>query len=59
MEYHSHKCIATKMLIVGIVLILVRIYTQWDMWIVIAILILIKGLIMLFMPENCCKAKKK
>ncbi len=49
------------MLIVGIVLILVRLYTGWDIWVVIGAILVIKALLILLIP-GCCEApttKKK
>ena len=52
MEGHfAPKDMAIKLLVVGIILILVRIYTRWDMWIVISVLLIIKAIIMLVMPN--------
>ena len=41
---------AWKMLIVGLVFILVRLYTAWDIWVVIGVLMTIKALMMFMMP---------
>ena len=58
MEGHMHKHIAIKLLVFGAVLILVRLYTEWDIWVVIGTLLILKALIMFFHP-GCCKEKKK
>jgi len=50
MEGHSHKGIALKMLILGIILILVRLYTAWDIWIVLGVLAIIKAIMLFMMP---------
>ena len=52
---------ATKLLIVGIILILVKLYTPWDMWLVVGTLLIIKAIILYIMPVCPCntKAKKK
>ena len=60
MENHTPQCIAAKMLVIGIVLILVRLYTQWDIWVVIGAILVIKGILMFLMPMGkCTKPKKK
>jgi hypothetical protein len=41
---------AWKMLIVGLVFILARLYTTWDIWVVIGVLMIIKALMMFMMP---------
>jgi uncharacterized protein YjeT (DUF2065 family) len=55
---HTPKCIGMKMLVLGIVLILVRLYTTWDIWVVLGVLAVIKGLILLLMPNCCCDKKQ-
>ena len=55
------RCIAMKLLVAGLILVLVRNYTNWDMWIVVGALLIIKAVILFIMPNCCCntKAKKK
>jgi hypothetical protein len=53
------QCIAVKLLIIGIVLILVRMYTTWDIWVVIGTILIIKALMMFIMPTCMCATKKK
>lgn len=48
------KLMALKLLILGIILILVRLYTSWDIWVVLGVIVIIKALIIFLMP-----AKKK
>jgi len=50
-----------KLLVAGLILVLVRNYTNWDMWIVVGALLIIKAVILFIMPNCCCntKAKKK
>ncbi|MFH1182318.1 MAG: hypothetical protein V1702_05135 [Candidatus Woesearchaeota archaeon] len=57
--HHSHQCIACKLLVLGIVLILVRLYTSWDMWVVIGTLAVIKGILLFMMPVCPCGTKAK
>ena len=58
MEY-PHKMIAGKMLILGIILILVRLYTSWDIWIVIGALLIIKAVVHFAVPHTCCEESTK
>jgi len=53
------QCMATKLLVLGIILILVRLYTSWDMWVVIGALLVIKGVIIYAMPACKCQTTKK
>lgn len=56
---HTAKCWAMKMVVVGVIIILVRLLTTWDIWIVLGTLAIIKGLIMFFMPACPCKCEAK
>ncbi len=49
------RCIAAKLLILGIILVLVRLYTQWDIWIVLGVILIIKAIIMFIMPVCPCQ----
>ena len=51
------RCMAMKLLVMGIVLILVRLYTAWDIWIVIGALLVVKGVLLFMMPVCRCNAK--
>jgi len=56
MENHTHKGMATKLLVAGILLILVRTLTEWDMWVVVGAILIIKALVMYSM-SGCCQKK--
>ena len=53
-EHMRHK--APVLLVIGLVLILIRLYTNWDIWVVIGALLIIKAIIMFAHP---CKANYK
>jgi len=54
------QCKALKLLVIGIVLVLARLYTAWDIWVVIGTILVIKAIILLIRPIcPCNKAKKK
>lgn len=60
MESCTSRVWATKMLIVGIVLILVRLYTNWDIWIVIGALIVLKAILLYLTPASSnAKTRKR
>ena len=59
MENCTPKCWAMKLLVLGIVLILVRIYTAWDIWVVLGAVLIIKGFLLLVMPNCGCQVKTK
>lgn len=44
------KLMALKLVILGLVLILVRLYTAWDIWIVLGVIVILKALMILIMP---------
>ena len=50
---------AMKMLVFGVILILVRLYTLWDIWVVLGTLLVIKGVLLLIMPNCKCQTKPK
>lgn len=46
------KCHGAKWIVLGIILILVRwYYPLWDIWVVLGVLILLKGIMKLAMPS--------
>jgi len=60
MDECTPQCKAMKLLIIGVVLVLARLYTAWDIWVVIGTILVIKAIILLIMPVcPCNKAKKK
>jgi len=59
MEHCTPKCMAAKMLIIGIVLILTRLYTQWDIWVVIGTILVVKAVLLFMMPSCKCQTTTK
>jgi len=60
MEEHTHHHKGKKavmLLIFGLILILVRLFTQWDIWVVIGALMILKGVFMAVM-SMCCQGKE-
>lgn len=51
------KHFAAKLIVAGAIIILVRLYTSWDIWVVIGALMILKAILLLCHPA--CKAKKK
>ena len=49
-ECCSGKMWALKLIVLGIILIYVTLYTTWSIWVVIGVLAIIKGIIVLVMP---------
>ena len=54
---HTPQCIASMLIVLGMVLILVRLYTTWDMWVVVGAILIVKGAIHVIMPKCCCQTK--
>lgn len=52
-------CKGIKLLVLGIVLILVRLYTAWDIWMVVGVLLILKALMLFIMPVCPCGGKAK
>jgi membrane-bound ClpP family serine protease len=59
MEHCTPQCMALKLLILGIILILVRVFTAWDIWVVLGVLLIIKAVILFLMPTCPCTKKHK
>ncbi len=57
MEDCIPRCKATKLLVLGLILLAVRLYTSFDMWIVIGALLVIKGILLYIMPVCACTKK--
>lgn len=53
------RCMAIKLLVLGIILILVRLYTSWDIWIVLGVLAIIKAIMLFAMPVCPCQTQNK
>ncbi|MDP2749205.1 MAG: hypothetical protein Q8O89_00040 [Nanoarchaeota archaeon] len=58
-ECCTPQCKAMKLLIAGLILILVTVYTTWNIWIVIGAMMVIKAIIMFAMPNCPCHGKDK
>jgi len=50
---------AVKMFVVGLILILITLYTNWDLGLVLGVLVIIKGLLIAFMPMHSCSCETK
>jgi hypothetical protein len=57
-SYCTPTCKGIKLLIAGIILILVTMYTNWNIWIVIGVLLIIKAVMMFIMPVCPCNKNK-
>ena len=49
------RCQAVKLAVLGIILLLARIYTTWDIWIVIGVLLIIRAILTLIIPVCPCQ----
>lgn len=57
-ECCTPNCKAGKLLVLGLILILVTLYLPtWNIWIVLGVLLIIKAVMMFFMPNCCCHGK--
>lgn len=52
-------CKAMKMIVLGIVLILIRWLTNWDIWIVLGVIAILLGIKVLIWPVCPCHANLK
>jgi hypothetical protein len=59
MDECQPKCMAVKLLIIGLILILVRLYTAWDIWVVLGAILIVKAVVLFFMPKCSCNIKTK
>ena len=59
MEECVPQCKAMKMLVIGGVLIAVRLFTKWDIVIVIGAMLVVKALMLFVMPVCPCNSKKE
>jgi membrane-bound ClpP family serine protease len=55
-EPHRKGKKAVMLFVFGLILVLVRLYTQWDVWVVIGVLLMVKAVLMALM-SLCCRAK--
>lgn len=55
MDEHSHKWKACMLLVLGLVLVLVPLYTTWNVWVVLGVLLILKSVKMFVMPCHCCE----
>ncbi|MBI2653532.1 hypothetical protein HYX02_01850 [Candidatus Woesearchaeota archaeon] len=51
------KCWAAKFIVVGLVLIANQYWFGWDIWVVIGVLLVLKGVLKLAMPGGCGHCK--
>ena len=58
MEHSDPKCMAMELLVLGVILIVVRTYTNWDIWVVVGALLVLKALWIYFNPMCGCARKK-
>lgn len=59
MPHHHRKGKKAVMLFIfGLVILLARLYTKWDIWIVLGVLMIVKALLMAVM-SMCCQGKEE
>ena len=55
----SPNAMGLKLLILGVIIILVRIFTPWDIWVVLGVLLVIKAIIIFLMQTKSSPKKRK
>lgn len=59
-EYAHHRKgkKAVMLFVFGLILVLARLYTQWDIWLVIGVLLMVKAVLIALMSV-CCQGKEE
>ncbi len=59
MEGCTSQCKAMRLLVFGIILLVARLYTTLDIWVVIAALLISKAILLFIVPVCPCSKKAK